>query len=131
MPGESDLRIILKTMKPILHDGEYVFCHVPDNYQVDLMDVISLFREKEGLTIILSRLVADQFKLAYTFVSAWITLSVHSSLESVGLTAAFSNALASVGIPCNVVAAYYHDHIFVDIKDAQKAMKVLEALSKS
>ena len=130
MPGESDLDIILKTLKPFLHEGEYVFCQVPDQYPIDLNDIISYFREGEGITIILSKTNADQLKLPYSFVSAWITLRVHSSLESVGLTAAFSNALAAAGISCNVVAAFFHDHIFVDIKDAQKAMEVLKSISK-
>jgi uncharacterized protein len=131
MPGESDLNIILKTLTPFLHEGEYVFCQVPDQYPVDLNEIISYFKEAEGVTIILSKTNADRFKLPYSFVSAWITLRVYSSLESVGLTAAFSNALATAGIGCNVVAACFHDHIFVDIKEAQKAMDVLEAMSKS
>lgn len=130
MPGESDINILLKKMTPILNDGEYVFCTVPDNFTLNLHDIISLFKEGEGTTIILSKLTADKLKLSYSFVSSWITLTVHSSLESIGLTAAFSNALAKDGISCNVVAAYYHDHIFVNIKDAQKAMKVLEAVTK-
>ena|ERR1700722_7316855 len=129
MPGESDLNIILKTLKPFLHNGEYVFCQVPDQFPIDLNDIISYFKEGEGVTIILSKTTADRFKLPYSFVSAWITLRVHSSLESVGLTAAFSNALAAAGISCNVVAASFHDHIFVDIKDAQKTMEVLEGIS--
>ncbi|HET7002288.1 MAG TPA: ACT domain-containing protein [Puia sp.] len=131
MPGESDLNIILKTLKPFLHEGEYVFCQVPDQYPIDLNDIICYFRESEGITIILSRTKADQFKLPYSFVSSWITLRVHSSLESVGLTAAFSNVLSAAGISCNVVAAFFHDHIFVDIKDARKAMDLLEDISKS
>jgi len=56
--------------------------------------------------------------------------TVHSALDAVGLTAAFSNALSSAGISCNVVAAYYHDHIFVDKKDAERAMEVLLDLTK-
>jgi uncharacterized protein len=130
MPGESDLDTILKSLKPVLHNGEYVFCQVPDNYAFNINDVVSIFRETEGLTIILPRMVADRLALSYSYISAWITLSVHSSLEAVGLTAAFSKALALAGISCNVVAAYYHDHIFVDIKDAQRAMQVLADFSK-
>jgi hypothetical protein len=130
MSGESDLDVILKSLKPVLHEGEYVFCQVPDNYAFNTNDVVSVFRETEGITIILSRVVADRLRLSYSYISAWITLSVHSSLEAVGLTAAFSKALASAGISCNVVAAWYHDHIFVDIKDAQKAMQVLAGISK-
>lgn len=131
MPGESDLQVILKTMKPVLNEGEFVFCHAPENHYVALSDIICVFREKEGITIVVSREIADRFKLAYSYISAWITLTVHSSLESVGLTAAFSTALANEGVSCNVVAAYYHDHIFVNIKDAQRAMQVLESISSS
>jgi hypothetical protein len=131
MPGDSDLQVILKTIKPVLNEGEFVFCHVPENHYVALSDIICVFREKEGITIVVSREIADRFNLAYSYISAWITLTVHSSLESVGLTAAFSTALANAGISCNVVAAYYHDHIFVNIKDAQRAMQVLESISSS
>jgi hypothetical protein len=57
-------------------------------------------------------------------------LTVYSSLEAVGLTAAFSRALSEGGIGCNVVAAFYHDHIFVDRKDAKKAMEILNRFSE-
>ena len=73
-------------------------------------------REAEGYTVVLNRQVADSLALDYNFVASWITLTVHSALDAVGLTAAFSNALAQNGISCNVVAGYYHDHIFVAVK---------------
>ena len=59
----------------------------------------------------------------------WITLDVHSSLEAVGLTAAVSAALAEENISCNVVAAYYHDHLFVPVADAERAMETLMRLT--
>jgi hypothetical protein len=55
---------------------------------------------------------------------------IHSSLEAVGLTAAFSTVLSEAGISCNVIAAFYHDHIFVAAGDAEKAMAILVALSQ-
>ena len=74
--------------------------------------------------------MADKLDLDYSFIASWITLTVHSSLEAVGLTAAFSKALSENGISCNVVAAYYHDHIFIDKKDTEKAMAILNEFSK-
>jgi hypothetical protein len=129
MPGETNLSLLLKTMSPKLNEGDFVFCSVADDMQINPADVLGSFREREGLTIIINKNTADSLKLSYTFVASWISLSVHSSLEAVGLTAAFSKALADQGISCNVVAAYYHDHIFVAKNDAEKAMLALRKLT--
>jgi len=131
MIGETDLSKILKTLKPKHNAGDYVFCVTNDLNKFNLNAIIFFFREEEGTTVVLKKEVADRLKLEYTFVAAWITLTVHSSLESVGLTAAFSKALTEEGISCNVVAAYHHDHIFVPKKEGDKAMKVLTKLSES
>ncbi|AEE50572.1 ACT domain-containing protein [Haliscomenobacter hydrossis] len=131
MPGEKDLNTLLRTMRPALNPGDYVFCVIPSLNAINLGEVLLLFKEAEGYTVIVSKELADDLKLEYSFVAAWITLSVHSALDAVGLTAAFSNALAAGGISCNVVAAFYHDHIFVDKRDAERAMKILEQLSEN
>ena len=47
-----------------------------------------------------------------------------------GLTAAFSQALAQQNISCNVVAGYYHDHIFVAESDVTRALAILQNLGK-
>lgn len=117
-------------MKPQLNEGEFVYCEAKDLSTVNLNEVVMTFREKESITIIVDKAIADRLNLKYSFVAAWITLTVHSSLSAVGLTAAFSKALSEKGISCNVVAAFYHDHIFVDTKDAEKAMMVLNSLSE-
>jgi hypothetical protein len=131
MSGEKDLSRLLKTMTPELNDGEYVFCSIPGSLNIDAAKITGSFKEKEGVTIIVDKQTADSMNLSYQFIAKWITLTVHSSLEAVGLTAAFSNALADAGISCNVVAAFYHDHIFVAKADAGKAMEVLRKLSVS
>jgi hypothetical protein len=129
MNGENDLKILLKAMKPKIHSGEYVFCMIPVSTNISYNDVILFFKEEEGNTVILKKEVADKLKLDYSFIASWITLTVHSSLDAVGLTAAFSKALSDGGISCNVVAAYYHDHIFVDRDHAKKALQILNQLS--
>ncbi|ASW73991.1 acetyltransferase [Chryseobacterium piperi] len=131
MSGEKDLSILLQNMEPVWNAGEYVFCtiekldHVPD-----LDKLLFFFREKEAVTIVVEKKVADEWNLEYSYISSWITLNIHSSLEAVGLTAAFANALKQEGISCNVVAAYFHDHIFVGKEDAKKAMEALVRLSR-
>jgi uncharacterized protein len=130
MTGESNLDTLLKTMKPKLNVGEFVFCYIKELSSVNLKDTVLIFKEEEAITIIVKKEVADALKLDYSFISSWITLTVHSSLEAVGLTAAFSKALSENGISCNVVAAFYHDHIFVDKRDAEKAMIVLNRFSE-
>jgi uncharacterized protein len=127
MTGETNLDVLLKTMKPFLNEGDYVFCTTTDKINVE--DVLMLFKENEGTTMILQKDTADILGLPYSFVAAWITLTAHSSLAASGFTAAFSTALAKENISCNVVAAFYHDHIFVDKKDAEIAMKILVSLS--
>lgn len=129
MSGEKDLYRLIRGMKPRLNQGEYVFCSVDSGTGINPEDCIGTFREAEGTTIILSRQKADELGLTYDYVAAWITLEIHSALEAVGLTAAFSNALAQHDISCNVMAGYYHDHIFVDINDSQKAMEALNKLA--
>jgi uncharacterized protein len=129
MSGETNLGILLKSMHPILNDGEYVFCTTKDPRIFKTSDVISFFKENEGITIILEKERADELGLEYTFIASWITLTVHSSLEAVGLTAAFASALSTENISCNVVAGFYHDHIFVDRKDALRAIDTLNKLS--
>jgi hypothetical protein len=130
MTGESNLDILLKSMKPRLNMGEFVFCSVKDLALVDFKDILFIFKEEESITLIVKKEVADSLKFDYSFIASWITLTVHSSLEAVGLTAAFSKALADSGISCNVVAAFYHDHIFVDRKDGEKAMIILNRFSE-
>lgn len=129
MAEEKDLGKLLRTMKPELQRGDYVFCLVKDLSTVPPAEAVLMFKENEGITVIVSKELADKLGLSYSFVAAWIILTVHSSLEAVGLTAAFSKALAENGISCNVVAAFYHDHLFVRQKDSAKAMEILNGLS--
>ena len=129
MAGETNLKTLLKSLNPIMHDGNYVFCTLENFSFIDPKDVIMSFCEVEGTSIIVRKELADRFSLKYNFTAAWITLMVYSSLDAVGLTAAFTTALADEGISCNVVAGYFHDHLFVNFTDAEKAMEILNSFS--
>ncbi|WPO89431.1 ACT domain-containing protein [Chryseobacterium sp. HR92] len=129
MTGEKDLAVLLQNMELVLNTGEYVFGAVENLSEIpDIEKVLFFFREAEAVTIVLRKEVADEWSITYSYIASWITLNIHSSLEAVGLTAAFANALKHENISCNVVAAYFHDHIFIAKEDAEKAMKTLNAL---
>ena len=130
MSGETDLEKLLRGMKPKLNAGEFVFCTVDSFQHAAKLNPVCVFQEQEGITVILPKHQADDVSLPYSVICAWITLTVHSSLEAVGLTAAVSKALTAANISCNVVAAYYHDHIFVPVQEASRALDVLTQLTK-
>ncbi len=132
MTAITDLDILLKSMSPELIEGDYVICTVEGglaNYVH--LNPIATFREKEGLTLVLTEEVATQAQLSFDGVFSMITLSVHSSLEAVGLTATFATKLGSYGISANVIAGYYHDHIFVQKHKADQAMSALREFSEA
>ena len=129
MSGIVELSELLRHMAPVLDETEYVFCTLPGDY-ADYADMQPLcsFIEDEGLTLIVTADAAAQAQLPVESTYKRITMTVHSSLDAVGLTAAISAQLTAAGISANVVAAYYHDHVFVQTEHAAKAMDSLHSL---
>jgi hypothetical protein len=128
--GLTDLDEMIATLEPVLRDGEYVFVSVADD-AASALPAEATIREHEGVTVVMLREQADAAGLGYDFVARWITLTVHSSLSAVGLTAAFAAALGDTGISCNVLAGFHHDHILVPADDAQRALDALRELART
>ena len=107
MSGITDINELLSSMQPALLDELFVFCTVKGQLAeyVNLAP-IATFVGSEGLTLVLTKDKADEAGLQYEGVFQQITLTVHSSLEAVGLTAAIATKLTSKGISANVIAAY-------------------------
>jgi uncharacterized protein len=132
MGGELNLEGLLKNMKPLLHKGKFVFCTTSEDKFRDLqIKPLFVFRESEGVTLVLSTQDAERLKLDGAFPSRLITLSVHSSLDAVGFLAAITARLAERGISVNAVSAYFHDHLFVPADRAREAMAILRDINAS
>ena len=117
-------------MNPAIAVGEVVFCTTTDERTVESARTLALgsFREAEGVTLILPRAEAEALGFPVDIPMRRITLAVHSALDGVGLTAAVASVLAAEAIPCNVVAAFHHDHVFVPSGTAERALAILKAL---
>ena len=125
----TDLALILRNLSPKLTEDRWVFCVAREMPGALTCTPLMTFRESEGLTLVVPKTVAQSLGLRSSELYRQIILTVHSSLEAVGVTAAVSSALAGAGISCNIVAAFYHDHVFVRDVDAERALEVLKVLS--
>lgn len=131
MAGEESLKILLREMSPKLDETDYVFITLVGEYgDFKEYEPICSFLEEEGLTLIVPQPIAVVYGLDYEGVFRKITLEVHSSLEAVGLTAVVATKLKENNISANVIAGYYHDHIFVQSQWAEKAENCLVELTR-
>ena len=132
MSGETDLKTILQNLSPVMLDDTYVFCTVVGARYGDYAETapIASYQENEGLTLVLTQERANIAKLGYEGLFSCISLQVHSSLESVGLTAVVAGKLAAYEISANIIAGYYHDHVFVPQAQASEAFELLRNLNK-
>jgi len=121
---------MVSKMTPDLRAGAFVFVTTTDPETIATLSVkaVSVFREDEGVSMILPVDLAEQAGFSADQPMHCITLKVYSSLDGVGLTSAVSAALGDHDIPCNMVAAYHHDHVFVPADKSHLAMEVLIAL---
>lgn len=128
MTGQTNLQKVLASMQLGCDDTEYGFATLSDGTDILVNDVLGTFYEAEGLTVIanIDYLKSKQYEFEGPF--AKLTVEVHTSLELVGLTAVLATKLAEAEISANVVAAYFHDHVFVQYDLRSKAMDALNAL---
>lgn len=126
--GETDLSTILGSLELVPLQQPVTVVHLPDPVPLG-HGVLAVITEAEGTTVVATVAEARRRGWSVGFTGAWLTVSVHSSLEAVGLTAALAGALAARGIACNVLAGYFHDHLVVPWDRADEAIECLEALS--
>lgn len=130
MTGETNLKKLLQSMQPVLKDGTFVFAHVPDAFTKAAKECcVQFFQEDEGMAAILRKEDATRLGIESMYESKMISLMVHSSLDAVGFLAAITAKLADAGISVNPVSAFYHDHLFVPVDKAEKAMNLLSEFS--
>jgi hypothetical protein len=114
-PGETDLEVMLASLAVTRRPGEftYVSVRVPTP---GLLAAAQAMVVEEGLSsLVVPITTAQRAGLPVSVRLAWLTLTVQSSLEAVGLTAVVAERLAAEDIPCNVLAGYLHDHVLVPL----------------
>jgi uncharacterized protein len=126
MAGETDLARMLATLDVVRRPGRFTF--VTGEWPALAPVADATISEDEGPTYVVTVEHAESIGAPIEFEAAWLTLTVRSALEAVGLTAAFAGVLAEAGIACNVLAGYHHDHLLVPVDRADEAMTALRAL---
>lgn len=126
MAGETDLGRMLASLDVERRPGTFTF--VTGEWPSLVANAHAAIEEDEGTTLVVAVDDARAAGAPVEFAAAWLTLTVHSALEAVGLTAAFSVALGDAGISCNVLAGYHHDHLLVPADRADQAIEVLRTL---
>jgi len=124
-PGETDLQRMLATLQVERRPAVYTFVAVEVPTPGLLAAADAMVAEGGLTTLVLPVEAARRAGLPVTVELAWLTLTVFSSLEAVGLTAAVSAALAARDIACNVLAGYHHDHLLVPWARADDAVAAL------
>lgn len=123
----SETQAMIASMAPELRPDRFAFvgCGGDAGLAAACREVaIAMFAEAEGPSFIIPIETAEALGIE-ALAMRQITLTVHSALDGVGLTAAVAQALAARGIACNMVAAFHHDHVFVPDAQAEAAMAAL------
>jgi hypothetical protein len=126
-PGETDLDAMLATLAVQRRPGVFVYIAVQIPTPGLMAAAHAMVKEGRLTTIVLPVAAAERAGQPTDLQFAWLTLTVQSSLDAVGLTAAVSARLAAIGIPCNVLAGYHHDHLLVPVDRVDDAIDVLTA----
>ena len=85
--GEMDLKTLLRTMKPKLHDKDlFVFLTIKTGLIPEEIENYSVFsmKEVEGRTFVVPKNIAENHGLEFEYPCRMITLQIHSSLSAVG-----------------------------------------------
>ncbi len=126
-PGETDLAAMLSTLGVQRRPGVFAYIAVEVPTPGLMAAAHALVKEGRLTTIVLPVEAAERAGQSTSAQFAWLTLTVQSSLDAVGLTAVVSARLADVGIPCNVLAGYHHDHLLVPVDRVDDAISALAA----
>jgi hypothetical protein len=129
--AERNLGALLRQMEPEMDPDEFVYCTLPRGAAPADLSPICVFREPEADTLIVRRKEAEERHLNFTFPCRKITLRVHSSLGAVGFLAKIASELTQHGISTNCVSAYHHDHLFVPVDQAERALRILRELQRA
>jgi len=128
-PGETDLDKMLASLRVERRPGVFTYVAVAVPTPGLLAAAHAMVTEGETTTLVLPQEAAQRAGFTVDLEMAWLSLTVQSSLEAVGLTAAFAATLGEVGIPCNVLAGFHHDHILVPADRADDAIDALTVSS--
>jgi hypothetical protein len=126
MSGEDDLGRILEGLEVRQRDGVFVFATIPAGQPLPDVPLSAMVSEASGTTLLLTLEAAEEAGLPFEYPAAWLSLTMHISLSSIGVSASIATAMAMKGVPCNVLSGFHHDHLLVPYEMVDEAMAVID-----
>jgi len=121
----------MRMLSPELLPGSWDYVLLPSlANRNELLDVaLAVVREPEGYTLILplDQVLAEEIRRDGPFAA--IRLNLQTSLHEHGITARISAVWAENGIPCKVIAGFYHDVFLCPWDRREEAIQLISALS--
>jgi hypothetical protein len=115
---------MLAGMTPRLTGGEFTFCTMQDAELIARALALVAGSGKRGTTFILALTEVRKRGFSGAKPMRRIRLEMFSALNG-GLAVGIATAPAQENIPCNMVAGYHHDPVFVPAALAERAEAVL------
>ena len=124
----NELTLKPGSLQPKLEEGVYAFVSLPERSVPATVEPLATFREREGISLIVSEQDAEALGCPILFRASWISLGAQTDLNAIGITAAIAAALTAKRISCNVVAGAMHDHFFVPVDRGAEALECIGTL---
>jgi hypothetical protein len=128
MADSTREQVFLKSLRITCDNVPYSFASVKQIPTHDYEDILGIFKEDEGITVIASIEYFETNNIPYTDTYAKLSVVAGTSPELVRLTPMLAEILDEQNIPANIIASYFHDHIFVPYNERRRAVDVLQAL---
>lgn len=130
MTNSTELQEILHNLEITCDNVEYGFTTIPKTSDISAHDVLGFIQEDEGLLVLATKDYLQGRGIIFEGPFAKLAIQAQVPIGFIELTAVLARKLADKGLPANIIAAYYHNVIFVQYDLRDQSLAALEELKQ-